>query len=312
MRRVLVACAVVLVVGCGGGGGKVKHSDAAATDDGNGNADLASDTSGSAGGGGAADAASADVASAARSDGGAGAGAATSTDADGAAAPETGDVPGADAREAGADVREAGADAADVGSEATADAHVDDATADGDAAEAPAPKLVTVAFTGAVETVAGTPLGFDSTARLAAVSGSFTYDLRLLDDEPTDPLRGKYQRAGTTAFTMTVKGHTITGSGKAIVETENLDPDTFRFLDGPQGDAVVRTMQVDGVAAPALVLFIAITDSSGAMLTSDALPDPFPMINIADRDGGFNISHTFSLTDGGGTLLMQLATLVSQ
>jgi hypothetical protein len=294
MRRVLVACAVVLVVGCGGGGGKVKHPDAAANDDGS-NVDQAA---------GGADAAAGDGASEAGVDGAAGAAdVAASTDADGAAGAET----GADALDGVADV--ASEATTDGGSETTTDG---DATADGDAAEAPAPKLVTVAFTGAVETVAGTPLGFDSTARLAAVSGSFTYDLRLLDDEPTDPLRGKYQRAGTTAFTMTVKGHTITGSGKAIVETENLDPDTFRFLDGPQGDTVVRTMQVDAVDAPALVLSIAITDTSGAMLTSDALPDPFPTINIADADGGFNISHTFSLKDGGGTLLMQLTTLVSQ
>jgi hypothetical protein len=228
-------------------------------------------------------------------------------DADGAPVAETGDTPGAEARDAGVDV------ATDIATDATTEA-----ASDGADAEAAAPKLVTVAFTGTVETVApapdaGMPLGFDSTVRLAPVSGSFTYDLRMLDEEPTDPLRGKFEGAGGTAFSFTLKGHTVTGSGDAIVETENLNPDTFRFLDGPQPlDTDVRTMKFDGADAPALTLSIAITDTSGAMLTSDALPDPFPMVNIANSDGGFNISHTFSLKDSGGTLLMQLSTLVNQ
>jgi hypothetical protein len=178
--------------------------------------------------------------------------------------------------------------------------------------EAAAPRLVTVAFTGEVVTVAGTPLGFDSTVRTEPVSGSFTYDLRMIDDLPSDPKRGRWQAGGTTAFTFTVKGHTVTGSGHALLETQNLDPDTFRFRDGPQGDGVTRTMKLDGVDAPAMVLFIAITDTTGAMLTSDALPDPFPMLNIANKDGGFEISHTFSIEDASGTLLTQLATLAQQ
>jgi hypothetical protein len=178
--------------------------------------------------------------------------------------------------------------------------------------EAAVARLVTVAFTGQVVTVANAPLGFDSTVRLEPVSGSFTYDLRLVDDLPNDPLRGKYERAGTTAFTFTVKGHTVTGSGKAIVQTENLDPDTFRFLDGPQGDTVVRTMKLDGADAPTVKLSFAVTDGTGAMLASDALPDPFPALDIAHKEGGSEISHTFSLSDAGGTMLMQLDTLVSQ
>ena len=143
------------------------------------------------------------------------------------------------------------------------------------------------------------------------MSGSFTYDLRLLDDEPNDPLRGKYQRGGTTAFTFAVEGHTVTGSGRAIVETENLSSDTFRFLDGPQNDGVTRIMHLDGADAPTLTLTIAITDATGAMLTSDALPDPFPMIDIANMHSQ-NISHTFALSDSGGTLLMQLGSLMSE
>ena len=86
---------------------------------------------------------------------------------------------------------------------------------------------------------------------------------------------------------------------------------TFRFLDGPQADTIVRTMKLDGADAPTLKLFIAITDGAGAMLTSDGLPDPFPTVDIANKNN-FNISHTFSLQDSGGTLLMQLDSLVNQ
>jgi hypothetical protein len=172
----------------------------------------------------------------------------------------------------------------------------------------PGPSLVTVAFTGQVETVAMMPLGLDSSARLAAVSGSFTYDLSLGDNLPLDPNNGRYQGNGTNTFTFTVLGHTVTGSGKARIDTQNLSSDTFRFVDGPQGDGVTRVMKLDGVASPTLALTIAITDTSGKMLTSDALPNPFPMVDIANKVN-FDIAHTFSLSDSGGTLLMQLATL---
>jgi hypothetical protein len=208
-------------------------------------------------------------------------------------------APGGDAQDA-ADVRADGLVAVDAASDLSE-------------VEAAAPRLVTVAYTGTVETVAGTPLGFDSTVRTEPVSGSFTYDLRLVDDLPSDPKRGNWQRGGTTAFTFTVKGHTVTGSGVALLQTQDLNPDTFRFLDGPQPlDAVTRIMKLDGVAAPDIVLFLSITDTTGAMLASDALPDPFPMLNIANKDGGFEISHTFSIKDKNGTLLMQLSTLAQQ
>jgi hypothetical protein len=225
----------------------------------------------------------------------------------GGGAPDAGTEAGQDASgtagDGGGDVTSPALDAAD-------------ASSDAGEVEAAGPRLITVAYTGAVATVAGTPLGFDSTVRTEPVSGSFTYDAHMLDDLPNDPKRGRWQRGGMTAFTFTVKGHTVTGSGTALLETENLDPDTFRFRDGPQGDTVPRIMKLDGVAAPALVLFLAITDTTGAMLTSDALPDPFPKLNIANKDGGFEISHTFSIQDTSSSpsssLLMQLDTLVQQ
>ena len=163
------------------------------------------------------------------------------------------------------------------------------------------PMLVRVDFTGEVVTIAGTPLGFDSTARLAKVSGSFAYDLRAGDDA-ADVKRGHYLHNGTSTFTFTVLSHTVAGSGFAITEVENLDPDTFRFRDGPQTDNVSRLMTFDGNAAPMLKLLIAISDGN-TFFSSDAQPSPFPTIDITTTP------HTFSLMDSGGTMLMQLDTL---
>jgi hypothetical protein len=284
MRHLLAVVVVALLAGCGGGGAATtKKPDASAGSIGAGE----SGSNGGPGGSGAATGGSS----------GATGGASGATGASGAAGGDASATGGP----AGAYGGSAGAGAQDAPS---------DTVTDGDVEAAP-PKLVTVAFSGQVITVAGNPLGFDSTVRLEAVSGSFTYDLRLADDLPNDPKRGKFWRGGTTAFTFTVKGHTVTGSGLSIVQTEDLNPDTFRFLDGDQNDTVTRIMKLDGADAPKLKLFLAITDDTGAMLTSDALPDPFPMVDIAN-DGGFTIAHTFSLMDDGGTMLMKLATLVNQ
>jgi hypothetical protein len=62
-------------------------------------------------------------------------------------------------------------------------------------------------------------------------------------------------------------------------------------------------MKIDGVVVPELRLTIAITDETGAMLSSDALPNPFPTVPFPKT------SHTFSLQDANGTLLMQLDSL---
>jgi hypothetical protein len=293
MRRLAGVVVLALLAGCGGGGGaKPKKPDGGTDAKGSGAAgDLGSNGGAGGSGGVAGDAA-----------GGAGGSAGDAAGASGSAGGAAGAAGGAGGT-AGADAGAGARDAAD----ATPDA-VTDAAAE---VEAAPPKLVTVAFSGQVETVAGTPLGFDGTVRLEAVSGSFTYDLRLVDELPTDPKRGKFWRGGTTAFTFTVKGHTVTGSGLSIVQTEDLNPDTFRFLDGNQNDTVTRIMKLDGADAPKVKLYFAVTDDTGAMLTSDALPDPFPAVDIAN-DGGFTITHTFSLSDDGGTMLMKLSTLVSQ
>jgi hypothetical protein len=280
----------LIIAGCGGSGGtKAPTPDGAA---GGGAAGGASGASGASGG-----------------DGAAGAGAGGASGAGGAAGGGMSGASGGGAAGSGTGGADGGAsDATDAPQDASSglgDAASDSADAGDSGGAETAPRLVTVAFTGQVVTVAQSPLGLDSTVRLAPVTGSFTYDLRLLDDEPSDPLRGKYWRGGTTAFTFSVTGHTVTGSGYSIVETEHLTPATFRFLDGPQNDGVTRIMHLDGADAPTLALGIAITDTTGAMLTSKALPDPFPRIDFTNID----ISDTFSLTDSGGTLLMQLDSL---
>src|SRR5262249_30886098 len=135
---------------------------------------------------------------------------------------------------------------------AAADAATDppaDTTVGADAAaDAAGPMLVTVQFSGQVVTVAGAPLGLDNSVRLAPVTGSFAYDLRITDNTPLDPTRGRYLHAAyaPSQFTFNVSGHVVTGSGLAIVDIENFPgADTFRFRDGPQNDGVTRIMKLD-------------------------------------------------------------------
>jgi hypothetical protein len=238
----------------------------------------------------------------------------------------------ADARDGGADApRDTGHDAADGGApevraDAAADAQNGDAARDvpadtsaadvpADAPDAPAnaadaapdvwvPMLVTVDYTGTVATVAGTPLGLDSTIRTAPVSGSFSYDLRSGDSDTTTS-RGTFACAGGCPFTFTVGTHTVTGSGMPVVQTENnLPPDTFRYNDGGnQHDGITRIMKLDGADDTTLALGLSLTDSTGALLSSDALPNPFPTVDLS------KLVVTFSISDSGGTLLMQLDTL---
>jgi hypothetical protein len=201
-----------------------------------------------------------------------------------------------------------GADVAsfDTLQDAPVDAGIDSGIApDAAPADADLPTLVTMQFTGKVFTVSKMPLGLDSSAYMKPISGTFAYDLRTTDSSPLDPKRGTYKHRASSVFTFSVLGRNVEGSGRAVVVTENFDPDTFRFNDGPQLDGIPRLMKVDGVTAPSLVLRISMTDESGAMLTSDALPDPFPAIS-------FPKSHTFELTDSGGTLLMQLDSLTKR
>src|SRR4051812_20464338 len=92
----------------------------------------------------------------------------------------------------------------------------------------------TVSFTATVQTVGGTPFGFSTAITGAQATGSFTYNTATADTNPGDTTRGNYPHTGGGgAFTATVGGKTITGSSTPLAQVENLNPDTFRFEDGP-------------------------------------------------------------------------------
>jgi hypothetical protein len=297
MRRLLCLCVVALVLGCGGspaqkkpdGGGK----DATGTTDVGGNVDRVQE------------ALAGDVAGEAAPDGGA------TQDAPPDLGHEAGDTaPASDASDAAQAADSAGDASSDAAPSDAADAPSDAVEAPSDAADAgeTALRLVGFSFAGQVVTVArkggtGLPLGFDGTVRTERFTGSLSYDPTLLDITVAGD-RGKYQSVVGSSFTLTVKGKTITGSTRALMEVENLaSSDTFRFRDGPQPlDNTVRIMKLDGVDAPTLSLFIAISGEA-TMWASDKLPDPFPAIDPTD------VPHTFALEDDGGTLLLQMDAL---
>jgi hypothetical protein len=165
------------------------------------------------------------------------------------------------------------------------------------------PQPVTLSFVGTIATIADLPLGLDDSWRESTVSGSFTYDLTM-DDTSGDILRGDYRHYHNGSFTLNVADLVVTGTRSPTVEIENLDPDTFRFLDQAiRGTFGAESMQVDGVDHQDLTVSFAVTDSTGAAFRDDALPDPFPMLDIV------NYPHTFAVEDDGGTLLLQLTEL---
>lgn len=164
-------------------------------------------------------------------------------------------------------------------------------------------RTVTLAFTGSVATVAGTPLGLDGSARGTSVEGTLSWALDALDVD-ADATRGDYYPEG--AFSMDVGGKVVTGSGAPELQVEDMSSDTFRYVDGSaQVAEVPPVMFVDGVPTPELGLWLSITDGDGASFSSDLLVSPFPMLTPAD------LFITFSLDDGG-TLLMELDSITQE
>lgn len=166
---------------------------------------------------------------------------------------------------------------------------------------------VTVEFVGEVAAVSNSPFGLDDTVRAEEVNGAFAYSLCVNDADP-DVKRGEYDHRGGGALALAVAGLTIAGSDNPVVKVENLDPDTFRFLDGPQlldEDVDLRVVEVDGERRPDVKISISFTDPAGAAFSSDALPNTFPFLDLAAE----KYPHTFSVQDAGGTLLLQLTSL---
>jgi hypothetical protein len=171
-----------------------------------------------------------------------------------------------------------------------------------------AAEQVTVEYSAFIATVAGNPFGLDASARLAPVSGSFTYETSTPDTLPGDPLRGEYPHKAGGGFTAEFLGLVMTGSATPLVQVENFTTDVFRYVDGGSG----RVMSLGGVPNPNLGLFIAFVDSFGAAFSSDALPSTFPFAQPPLGGPPVTFPHTFTLTDGNGTLLLQLSSLTQQ
>ncbi len=173
---------------------------------------------------------------------------------------------------------------------------------------------VLVGFTATVQTVSGTPFGFDSSIRLAPANGFFLYDTRTADSNPSDTQRGDYRHtaAAPGAFRITVNNLTVSGSQTPDVQIENFTgADTFRFIDGPRAVGPQGgIMSANGTPNSNIQLGIAMTDSSGNAFSSDALPSTFPFAQPPLNSNLPNsFPHTFSLSDANGTLLFQLNSL---
>ena len=192
-------------------------------------------------------------------------------------------------------------DVSDVDADTDADADTDtDADTDSDTDA----DTVQLAFVGTIVTVSGTPFGFDASVRESAVSGWFRYDLRTADTDTEEPRRGTYPHTGGGGFELLVGGRTVAGTWRPVVEVENFDADTFRFVDGADiFEDPPRVMTLDGIADGTIGTWLAITDGTGAAFPDDTLPDPFPMLAIS------TYPHTFSVSDAAGTLLLQLSAL---
>lgn len=175
--------------------------------------------------------------------------------------------------------------------------------------------MIQVNYTATIQTVSGTPFGYDSSIRLEPVTGSFTYDTSTPDAAPLDPRRGNYPHTAGGGFTANFRTTTVTGSATPYVQIENLQffgfkIDTFRFIDGPRivGPAG-GIMSVDGTPDASVELAIAMTDSVGNAFANDSLPTTFPFAQPPLSNPSPNFSHTFSLRDRGGILLLQFDSL---
>lgn len=191
-------------------------------------------------------------------------------------------------------------DLVDDGTDDTADT---DDTPSGDDTGVDTVDPSSLTFEGWVATVSGSPLGFSDSIRESRVSGTMSWN-RAARDTDDDPDRGLYDHHGAGAFSLSVGSRTVGGSGWSQVEVEDMSSDTFRFVDGASvwGEED-RVMTIDGRDDTELGVWFAVTDGSGEAFSDDGLPTSWPFGEITD------LPHTFSIEDGGGTLLLQLDVL---
>ncbi len=167
---------------------------------------------------------------------------------------------------------------------------------------------VTFQYTAQITTLTGTPI-FGITPTLGTqVNGFFTYESLTADSNPGDPNRGDYEHLFGGAFRADIVGFStvIEGSITPFVQIENLSSDTFRFIDGAHPSNQVDPdgiMTLNGVPDSNIALLLAITDTTGNIFSNDSLPSPFPITMPP------NLPHTFSLSDGTETMLLQFLTV---
>ncbi len=162
--------------------------------------------------------------------------------------------------------------------------------------------VVTVLYEAEAVTVVKKPFGVE-VPRLTVVSGYFTFDTSTPDDAPEDLYSGEYQHDGNAAYLASFLGHEVTGSETPFywVDLVDGDPesDTFRIYDGPTPVGFEGgTMSFDGTPDTDIQLFVAITED---VFDNDDLIDPFPFYDF----GVLGTTHTFSLEDEEGTMLLQ-------
>jgi len=162
-------------------------------------------------------------------------------------------------------------------------------------------EIVTVTYEAKAATVVQQPFGLTIPLN-TIVTGYFTFDTSTEDLAPEDALSGEYQHEGGAGFVADFLSTRITGSTTPFYEVDlsaNPTIDTFRVYDGPRsvGDEG-GVMSINGVEDEEIELFLAVTEDA---FDSDALINPFPAYTF----GFLGTTHTFTLKDDQGTILMQ-------
>lgn len=166
-------------------------------------------------------------------------------------------------------------------------------------------ELVTVIYEARAATVVDQPFGV-SVPLDTPVHGYFTFDTSTPDSEPEDELDGAYQHDGNAAYLAEFLDTRITGSPTPFYWVD-LGPnpafDTFRIYDGPRAVGFEGgIMSLDGVPDEDVELFLAVSED---VFDDDALINPFPFYEF----GFLGDSHTYTLKDDRGTILMQFTSV---
>jgi hypothetical protein len=132
------------------------------------------------------------------------------------------------------------------------------------------------------------------------VSGSFSYASSAPDSD--EDSSGWYAFVGDAHLEMEVGVHRLSGSAQPVIELDGYA--TFRWIDGEEvpdegfDEVDSPDIEVDGVPAQELGIWSAFVNE--AYFPDDTLPAGFPELPFPET------SHTFAISDGEGTLLLQL------